>query len=305
MRGVVGAGVLAGVAGIVGGEPFVRGISSISVPAIAAALALAAVATAAAAWRWRTLAARMGLRLGWGESIGAYYRSQFLNTVLPGGVVGDIHRAVSHGRSVAQVAQASRAVAAERAAGQAVQLALAIAVLLAIGASAAGSAVMVVAVVAMLLAVLAVAAGVSRRVRGALLRELAVLRDAFASAGTVLRVTAASVVVLGAHVATFLVACAAVGVAASPERVTAAALVAVLASSIPFSLGGWGPREGAAAWAFGMAGLGAAAGLAAATAYGVLAMIAVAPGAIVAAASVVRRRRSRSSGRTSRSGAPS
>ncbi|MGL4257416.1 MAG: lysylphosphatidylglycerol synthase domain-containing protein, partial [Microbacterium sp.] len=140
---------------------------------------------------------------------------------------------------------------------------------------------------------------------GALLRELAVLRDAFASAGTVLRVTAASVVVLGAHVATFLVACAAVGVAASPERVTAAALVAVLASSIPFSLGGWGPREGAAAWAFGMAGLGAAAGLAAATAYGVLAMIAVAPGAIVAAASVVRRRRSRSSGRPSRSGAPS
>jgi uncharacterized membrane protein YbhN (UPF0104 family) len=305
VRGVVGAGVLAGVAGIVGGEPFVRGISSISVPAIAAALALAAVATAAAAWRWRTLAARMGLRLGWGESIGAYYRSQFLNTVLPGGVVGDIHRAVSHGRSVAQVAQASRAVAAERAAGQAVQLALAIAVLLAIGASAAGSAVMVVAVVAMLLAVLAVAAGVSRRVRGALLRELAVLRDAFASAGTVLRVAAASVVVLGAHVATFLVACAAVGVAASPERVTAAALVAVLASSIPFSLGGWGPREGAAAWAFGMAGLGAAAGLAAATAYGVLAMIAVAPGAIIVAASVVRRRRSRSTGRASRSGAPS
>jgi uncharacterized membrane protein YbhN (UPF0104 family) len=103
-------------------------------------------------------------------------------------------------------------------------------------------------------------------------------------------VVAASVVVLGAHVATFLVACLAVGVDARPERVAAAAVVAVLASAIPLSLGGWGPREGAAAWAFGAAGLGAAAGIAAATAYGVLAMIAVAPGAVVVAASALRRR---------------
>ena len=36
--------------------------------------------------------------------------------------VGDVHRAVAHGRSVSQVAQASRAVAAERAAGQTVQI---------------------------------------------------------------------------------------------------------------------------------------------------------------------------------------
>ena len=66
-----------------------------------------------------------GFALGWRESVSAYYRSQFLNTVLPGGVVGDVHRAVVHGRSVEQVAQAARAVAAERAVGQAVQLVLA------------------------------------------------------------------------------------------------------------------------------------------------------------------------------------
>lgn len=290
MRAAVGAAILGGVVAVAGAEPFLRGIAAITPGAAAAAVALAAAATCAAAWRWRTLATRMGLSLGWGESVGAYYRSQFLNTVLPGGVVGDVHRAVSHGRSVAQLAQASRAVAAERAAGQAVQLVLALAVLAAIGATASASAWTVGLVVAGIATVLALVAAVSRRVRTVLARELAVLGSAFASIGTVLRVVAASVIVLGAHVATFLVACLAVGVDASPDRLTAAAVVAVLASAIPFSLGGWGPREGAAAWAFGVAGLGAAAGIAAATAYGVLAMIAVLPGAAVVAASALRRR---------------
>ncbi|MGN8552975.1 UNVERIFIED_CONTAM: flippase-like domain-containing protein [Microbacterium sp. SLM126] len=293
LRAAAGTAILVGIVAVAGAEPFLRGLAAVSPIAIAAAVVLAAAATCAAAWRWRTLATRMGLRLGWGESVAAYYRSQFLNTVLPGGVVGDVHRAVSHGRGVDQVAQASRAVAAERAAGQAVQLALALAVLVIAGATAAASAFAVLGVVVAIIAVLAIVAAVSRRARTAFARELVVLRSAFASVGTVLRVAAASVVVLGAHVATFLVACAAVGVEAPADRVTAAALVAVLASSIPFSLGGWGPREGAAAWAFGVAGLGAAAGLAAATAYGVLAMIAVAPGAVVLAASALRRRRQR------------
>ncbi len=290
VRMLAGAAILVGLVAVAGAEPFLRGLAAISPAAIAAALLLAGAATCAAAWRWRTLATRMGLRLGWGESVAASYRSQFLNTVLPGGVVGDVHRAVSHGRSVAQVGQASRAVAAERAAGQAVQLAVALVVLIAIGASAAASVLAVLAVLAALAAAVGVTAALRRRVRSAVARELAVLRGAFASVGAVVRVAAASVVVLGAHVATFLVACVAVGVDASPGRLTAAAVVAVLASSIPLSLGGWGPREGAAAWAFGAAGLGAAAGLAAATAYGVLAMIALAPGAVVVAASVLRRR---------------
>jgi uncharacterized membrane protein YbhN (UPF0104 family) len=102
---------------------------------------------------------------------------------------------------------------------------------------------------------------------------------------------AASVVVVAAHVATFLVACAAVGLRVSETQVMVGAVVAVLASSIPLSFGGWGPREAAAAFAFGAAGLGAAAGIAAATAYGVLALIAVTPGALVVAAPLLRGRR--------------
>ncbi|MFX3756323.1 lysylphosphatidylglycerol synthase domain-containing protein, partial [Streptococcus suis] len=92
-----------------GTQPFLRGIAAVSPPAVAAAVKLAAVATVAAAWRWRVVAAGFGLQLGWRESVAAYYRSQFLNAVLPGGIVGDVHRALSHGRDVDQIAQAARA----------------------------------------------------------------------------------------------------------------------------------------------------------------------------------------------------
>src|SRR5690606_21497477 len=124
--------------------------------------------------------------------------------------------------------------------------------------------------------------------RAVLRRELVQLRVAFGSASTIVRVTAASAIVIACHVATFLVACVAVGATASPERLLAVSLIAVLAGAVPFSIGGWGPREGAAAWAFAAAGLGATAGIAASTTFGVLVLIAVAPGAVVMAASALR-----------------
>jgi uncharacterized membrane protein YhiD involved in acid resistance len=60
---------------------------------------------------------------------------------------------------------------------------------------------------------------------------------------------------------------------------------------IPLSIGGWGLREGAAAWAFAAAGLGAATGVTVATLYAVLMLAAVAPGAGLLLGDVVRRRR--------------
>jgi uncharacterized membrane protein YbhN (UPF0104 family) len=300
LRAVAGTAILAAVVASAGTEPFLRGLAALTPAALAAAFALAAGATAAAAWRWRILATRLGLRLGWRESVAAYYRSQFLNAVLPGGIVGDVHRAVSHGRSVEQFAQATRAVAAERAVGQAVQVVLATAVLAVAGASAYAPAMVLLLCIGVLALVAAIAALASRRLAAAVGRELAMLRLALGAPGTLVRVVAASVLVVTAHVATFLVACVAVGVDASEGRVAAAAVIAVLASSIPLSVGGWGPREGAAAWAFGAAGLGSAAGIAAATAYGVLATIALAPGAVVVAASVLSRRTAAARQRTPR-----
>jgi hypothetical protein len=89
-----------------------------------------------------------------------------------------------------------------------------------------------------------------------------------------------SLLVAAGHTGTFLVAVAATGSPVSAEVVPLAALV-LLSMTLPLSVGGWGPREGVAAWAFALAGLGAASGVAAATAYGVLAFGATLPGAVV------------------------
>ena len=57
----------------------------------------------------------------------------------------------------------------------------------------------------------------------------------------------------------------------------------LVAAAVPLNVAGWGPREGAAAWAFAAAGLGAAAGASVAVAYGVLALLATLPGAVLLA----------------------
>jgi hypothetical protein len=71
------------------------------------------------------------------------------------------------------------------------------------------------------------------------------------------------------------------------------ALVVLVVASVPLNVAGWGPREGAAAWAFAAAGLGAATGASVAVAYGVLALLATLPGAALLA---VRRPRTQSPG---------
>ena len=59
------------------------------------------------------------------------------------------------------------------------------------------------------------------------------------------------------------------------------ALVVLLASAIPLNIAGWGPREAAAAGAAGAVGLSAAEGLTVAAVYGVIALVATAPGAVL------------------------
>lgn len=267
---------------VVGVGSFLEGLAAVSPLTILLALALAAVATAAASWRWRTVARGFGVPLSWGEALAGYYRSQFLNTVLPGGVVGDVHRAYAHGRRHVRVALAARAVAAERVAGQVVQVLLTLAVLLPTG-LAAPLAPLTWGVVALAAALIVVvgAVALSARGRSALTRELGMLRPLLSRPLALLGIIAASVVVVGAHVATFVVAGLAVGVPAQPRELAVVGLLVLAASAIPLSVGGWGPREAVSASAFALVGLGAGAGLAVSTAFGVLAMIGVAPGAVV------------------------
>jgi hypothetical protein len=91
----------------------------------------------------------------------------------------------------------------------------------------------------------------------------------------------ASTAVLAGHLATFVVAARAAGSTASLLRLAPLMLLALLAMSLPVNVGGWGPREGVTAWAFGAAGLSAAQGLTIAVAYGLFAFVAALPGAAV------------------------
>jgi hypothetical protein len=118
------------------------------------------------------------------------------------------------------------------------------------------------------------------------------LRGGLLARGVWPRLTLASVLVVAGHTTAFVIAARVAGSTAPLGELVALLMVVQTAMVIPLSIGGWGPREGAAAWAFAAAGLGAAAGVTATTLYAVLALIAVAPGAGLLLRDAVRRRHS-------------
>jgi hypothetical protein len=102
----------------------------------------------------------------------------------------------------------------------------------------------------------------------------------------------ASVLVVAGHTATFVIAARVAGCTLPLGELVALLMVVQTAVVLPLSVGGWGLREGAAAWAFAAAGLGAAAGVTISTLYAVLMLVAVAPGAGLLLVDFVRRSRS-------------
>jgi hypothetical protein len=221
-------------------------------------------------------------------AVGAYYRSQFLNTALPGGVLGDVHRGVQHGADAGDLARGLRTVMWERVAGQVVQLVVALVVLLAVPSP------------VRFAMPYALAGAVALAVALALLHRLPVrwiaavraeLRAALLAPEIWPGVVLASLVVVAGHTTAFLVAVHAAGVHAGVGRLLPIAMLVLVAMSVPVNVGGWGPREGVAAWVFGAAGLGASAGLAAATVYGVMVFVASLPGAFSLVWPLVLRRR--------------
>ena len=104
-----------------GTGPFLDGVRTVDGRALAAAAGLAVLTTVCCAWRWKIVARGLGVDLPLPAAVAAYYRSLFLNVTLPGGVVGDVHRGVSHGRDVERCRPraAGRRVGALRRAGRA------------------------------------------------------------------------------------------------------------------------------------------------------------------------------------------
>jgi uncharacterized membrane protein YbhN (UPF0104 family) len=239
----------------------------------------------------------LGVALSLRTATAAYYRSQLLNTVLPGGVLGDVDRAVRHGGEAGDVGRGLRAVAWERSAGQFVQVALGLMVLLLLPSHVPVWLPLVVATVL----VGALSCGVllrSRPPRGASRRARAFraaasdIRDGLLARRMGPGIALASVVVVTGHVATLLLAARTAGAISPTIQLLPLAMLVLLATAVPTNIGGWGPREGVAAWAFGAAGLGAAQGVATGTVYGLLSLAAISPAVPLLAAAWLRRRRS-------------
>jgi glycosyltransferase 2 family protein len=279
--------ILAVVVWQLGVGPFVDGVRAVDGAALAAGVGIGLLTTVCCAWRWTTVARGLGLRLSFPAAVAAYYRSVLLNVTLPGGIAGDVHRGVSHGREERQVGLALRAVAWERGAGQVVQGVLTLAVLLALPSPVRPS---VPLALSALVAALVVVALVVRtrpadgrswwaRVRRAIAEDV---RGALLARRAWPAVALASALVVVGHTTAFVIAARSVGTAAPLSQLVPLALLAMLAMVLP-SVAGWGPREGATAWAFAAAGLGAGQGVATAVVYGVMVLVASLPGALVLA----------------------
>lgn len=252
------------------------------------ALAVSVVQMALSAWRWRFTAARLGLSLPYSHAVGDYYLSVFVNHLLPGGVAGDALRAHRHATASRQTGAAWRAVIIERASGQAVVVVGTLAVLVFVpvwtrvlpAPSSLGDELLKPVALGLLLiaGALALTAFRSPGVWKAFGRDV---RRALLARGAWPRQVASSVGIVFSYALVFAMAARAVGAAQDFTFLLALALPILLAMLIPFSVGGLGFREAAAAWVWLALGLPPEQGAAAALTYGLLVLIAAAPGAVV------------------------
>jgi glycosyltransferase 2 family protein len=298
---VAGVGILVALVVRLGAQAFVDGLTAIGVGSVLAALALGLLTTVASAARWCIVARGLGLRLPLAAAVSDCYRAVFLNSVLPAGVLGDVHRAVGYGRSIGDVGRGVRVVAIERVTGQLAIIVVGLGVLLASRPTLLGAMIPGRSGGAELLAVL-VALGAAllwtarhpraARIRTALRSACTEARSGALSRSTWPGLLALSVVTLAGYLALFFVAARVAGSHASLGELLPLLVLGLLAMALPLNIGGWGPREGVMAVAFGAVGLGAAQGLTTAVVYGVLSLIACLPGAVVlllAARAPVRR----------------
>ncbi|WP_168583235.1 lysylphosphatidylglycerol synthase domain-containing protein [Gephyromycinifex aptenodytis] len=225
---------------------------------ILASLALGAGGATVAGLRWRVVAAGLGDTMSVRSAVLRCYEAAFLNAVLPGGLAGDALRAVRRGRAGQPWQSSLGSVLGERLCGTAVVVGAAAATLFRF--TPGGALPWIVAGIA----VLALAAAIPS------LRRL--------SGQAVASVLALSVLGWAIYLTMFLLAASSTGLLGPGQTAFQVGCVALGGMSVPINLGGWGPREGAAAYAAEMAGVGGATGLGVSIAYGLLALVSVLPG---------------------------
>ncbi|MBL4683159.1 MAG: flippase-like domain-containing protein [Nannocystaceae bacterium] len=280
-------GLLALTATVVDLSGLMARLASIQMLPVLVALAVSVPQLAITAWRWHFTAGRMDLPLPFVVAWREYYVSTLLNSVLPGGVLGDASRVVRlSAQSPDFAGKVARCVVIERASGQ-----IALWLIIAVGVVAWGVTgpiavapwLLAGGVAVLALVMLALRSSVVARSRfGAGIRTAgAELRSAMVSRGAWAVQLAASVAAVGLLGAMFYLCIVAVGAPVSAAQALLIAPLVLAASALPISVGGWGVREATAAGLFELMGLSAVSGAAASAAFGAVSLLSAAPGAVL------------------------
>jgi uncharacterized membrane protein YbhN (UPF0104 family) len=268
----------------VDGPEILRILSAAQPLWLAAAVLVLLCQTALSGLRWKITAAQLGQSLALPHAIREYFMSQVVNQALPGAVVGDAARAV-RARAQAGLAVSSQAVIFERLAGQiAMFITLACAFGVTWGLSGGldwPTAFAGPIGLGLIIGTLILAALIIGSIRPALFGPR---MQPFYTALMTRQVLPAQIT-LGAaitlcNLCAFALCAAAVGVALTPAAIFAVVPVILFSMLIPFTVSGWGVREGAAAVLLPLAGTTAPEAVAASVMFGCALLLAVLPGLI-------------------------
>lgn len=233
--------------------------------------------TLLSAIRWRVTAARLGQSMPMGHALREYFLAQTINLTLPGGVVGDAARAVRARQGVG-LEVAGQAVLFERLSGQAAL----VMVTLVVG----GLALLVpggitpplpISLGLASLAALALGAGLTLSWMAARRPAIGRWREAFRWSvlhrDVAMVQVALSLGTVAANVLSFAAAAASVGLVLPLAAIFGIVPLVLFAMLVPFAIGGWGVREGAAVLLLPMIGADAEAAVTASAAFGIVFLI--------------------------------
>lgn len=304
-RGLISAALLGAVALWVEPQAILAEVQRFSAGWLVVALGISTLQVMLCTWRWQFTAGLIGVPLRFSYALREYYLALLVNQLLPGGVLGDAGRAHRHASQTQSRGRAWRAVIIERASGQLAVVLLTLSALLLspLWHSVLGGAWIVTTGLGSAAALaMAIAGGLLWRQRlNAWLGQLpngyqALARDlkrGLLTRGVWLKQLLSSLLIVLSYGAVMVCAARAIGVALPALELLALTPVLLLAMLIPFSVAGWGLREGAAAGVWALVGLPPAQGVAVSLAYGVIVLLACLPGIGVA---LSRRRNAQPSG---------
>lgn len=267
-------------------EQFFSQFSQLSGSALLMALAFALLAIIGSAWRWHYTAGQLHLALSLRQAISDYFLATLINQTIPGGVPGDITRAVRHGHRLASQQDrwgpAFRAVVIERLSGQLILPPMLLVLWLVTPTGHAlfkafGSTVLTLSV-----ALLGVAVIIGLWLRLGSRRQSwhQDLQQTLGSFPGNLIHMVSSAAVLSCFLAAFVLAARALAIDTPSSVMLPLIPLILLAMLIPVSVSGWGVREGVAAVLWPLAGLPAEQGVAISVTYGIVMFLSSLPGLI-------------------------